>query len=347
MKKLTLEFGGPTPAVRSIEVRPAVPRTPTMYVAGDSTVTDQDSEPWSAWGQMLPVFFGTELAIANNAESGETIASFVSEKRFAKIFSVIKPGDYLLMQFGHNDQKQGKGYVPPDEYAELLKEYIALARRVGATPILVTPMNRRTFDPDGRVTNTLAPYPETEREVAETQKVPLVDLNAMSKVLYKAVGKRDSKKLFVYAEANTFPGQTEALQHYRYTCCEAALHHCAFTLRLYQGCAFCVRGPWASAGAIFLLCAGFRLVVYARSECFVSVDGRDAGARWERGQFRDDAGVHVRFVNRSGLGVRVGRCEENAVGFVSNYDGMIALVRLLSGEWRIWHQQASFACTHL
>ena len=128
-----------------------------LYLAGDSTMVDQDKEPWAAWGQMLPAFFGPGLVIANHAESGETIRSFEGEQRFAKIIPLLKKGDFLMMQFAHNDQKPGKGYVPPDMYADLLRKYTGLAREHGATPILVTSMNRRTFDDSGHITDTLAP----------------------------------------------------------------------------------------------------------------------------------------------------------------------------------------------
>jgi len=209
--KLTLEFSGQQPSVHSIRIQPALLQTPRVYLAGDSTVVDQDNEPWAAWGQMLPSFFGPGVAIANHAESGETINSFVGEKRFDKIFSILKKGDYLFLQFAHNDQKKGSGYVSPEMYASLLRKYIAMSRDRGATPVLVTSMNRRTFDAAGNVTDSLAPYPETMRSVAATEHVLLIDLNAMSKTLYEAIGEKDSRSLFVYAPANTYPGQTEAL----------------------------------------------------------------------------------------------------------------------------------------
>lgn len=209
--KLTLEFSGQRASFQSIQIELANPRVPTVYLAGDSTVVDQDKEPWAAWGQMLPLFFGPDVAIANHAESGETIASFESEQRFAKIFSTIKAGDYIFIQFAHNDQKPGRGSVSPDRYAELLHKYIDLAREKHATPILVTSMNRRTFDADGHVTDTLAPYPETMRTVAQDEHVPLIDLNRMSAVLYQAIGEANSRSLFVYAAAGTYPNQPEAL----------------------------------------------------------------------------------------------------------------------------------------
>ncbi|MFT4115019.1 rhamnogalacturonan acetylesterase [Silvibacterium sp.] len=210
-EKLTLEFSGDHPSLQSIAIEPAPASTPTIFIAGDSTVTDQDHEPWAAWGEMLPAFFDPKIAIANHAESGETIRSFVGEQRFPKIFSQIHAGDFLMMQFGHNDQKPGKGYVSPEEYADLLRHYIDLARQKAATPILVTPMNRRSFDGSGHITDTLAPYPDTVRKVAAEKHVTVIDLNAMSKALYEAVGEPDSRLLFVYAPANTYPDQPEAL----------------------------------------------------------------------------------------------------------------------------------------
>lgn len=208
-EKLTLEFTGEHPVVQSIDIAPV--QVPTVYLAGDSTVVDQDKEPWAAWGQALPVFFNDRIAIANEAESGETIASFVSEHRFDKIFSTIRRGDYLLMQFAHNDQKPGRGFVSIPEYKDLLRRYIALARERGAHPMLVTSMNRRNFSAEGKIVPTLGDYPEAMREVAREQRVPLIDLNAMSKTLFEAMGPEGTLRAFVHYPANSFPGQTEAL----------------------------------------------------------------------------------------------------------------------------------------
>ncbi|HKR28647.1 MAG TPA: rhamnogalacturonan acetylesterase [Acidobacteriaceae bacterium] len=208
-EKLTLEFTGEHLAVRSVDIAPV--QVPTVYLAGDSTVVDQDNEPWAAWGQMLPVFFNDRLAIANEAESGETIASFVSEHRFDKIFGNLRRGDYLLMQFAHNDQKPGRGFVPIPEYKDLLRRYIGMARERGAHPMLVTSMNRRNFSADGKIVPTLGDYPQAMREVASEERVPLIDLNAMSKTLFEAMGPEGTLRAFVHYSANTFPGQTEAL----------------------------------------------------------------------------------------------------------------------------------------
>ena len=211
--KLTLEFNGEHPSVRSISITPI--HEPTLYLAGDSTVVDQDVEPWAAWGQMLPRFFSPGIVIANHAVSGETIRSFVSEQRFAKIFSLIQPGDYLFLQFNHNDQKINpkthEAAVPIEDYKQLFTEYIAKARAAGATPVLVTAMNRRTFDSVGHITNSLGDFPQAVRELAASQHVALIDLNAMSKTLFETLGPDVSTHAFMHYAANTYPNQTDPI----------------------------------------------------------------------------------------------------------------------------------------
>ena len=102
-EKLTLEFDGTHPTLRALVIAPT--NVPTIFITGDSTVCDQPAEPWNSWGQMLPRFFKPEVAVANYAESGETIKSSLGANRFDKIFSTMKKGDYLFVQFGHNDMK--------------------------------------------------------------------------------------------------------------------------------------------------------------------------------------------------------------------------------------------------
>ncbi len=206
--KLTLEFNGDHPSVRSIDIEP-IPNEPVVYLAGDSTVVDQYYEPWAAWGQMLPRFFLPGIVIANHAESGETTKSFVGEHRLAKIMTTMKPGDYLFIQFAHNDMKPGA--VSLDDYKKLLIDFIAQTRAKGATPVLVTSMNRRTFDDAGKITNSFGPYPDAMREVAAQEKVALIDLNAMSKTLFEAMGPEGTLKAFMHYPADSFPGQTAAI----------------------------------------------------------------------------------------------------------------------------------------
>lgn len=189
--RLSLEFTGAAPHVRSIAIEPAPADTPTLYLAGDSTVTDQPFEPAASWGQMLPCFFNPTIAVANHAESGETLKSFLAELRLAKVLSVIKPGDYLFIQFGHNDEKRNWPQTYADAattYRSYLRAYIAEARLRGATPVLVTSMQRRTFDEHGKIKNTHGAYPDAVRAVAREEQVALIDLDRMSTAFYEALG---------------------------------------------------------------------------------------------------------------------------------------------------------------
>jgi lysophospholipase L1-like esterase len=211
--KLTLEFNDTLNKVCGIEIVPDK-KAVTVFLAGNSTVVDQDKEPWAAWGQMFPSFFEAgDIAIANYAESGETLKAFKGEKRLDKIWSMARPGDYLFIEFAHNDQKPGASYLDPfTTYKTALKEWIGEARSRKMVPVLVTSMHRRNFDAEGAIINTLSDYPEAMRQTAKEENVPLVDLNAMSKILYEAWGPERSLKAFVHFPANTFPGQDSALK---------------------------------------------------------------------------------------------------------------------------------------
>jgi lysophospholipase L1-like esterase len=209
---LTLEFNDSLPKICAVEITPNKTAT-TIFLAGNSTVVDQSREPWAAWGQMIPRFFEPgAIAIANYAESGETMKAFARERRLEKIWSLAKAGDYLFIEFTHNDQKPGGNHLDAfTTYKQTIKEWIAEARKRGMTPVLVTSMHRRNFDSTGHIINTLGDYPEAMRQTASEEKVALIDLNAMSKTLYEAWGPEQSLKAFVHYPANTFPGQETAL----------------------------------------------------------------------------------------------------------------------------------------
>jgi lysophospholipase L1-like esterase len=196
---LTLEFNGSRPAVCALEiVRVDVP---TVFLLGDSTVCDQSREPYASWGQMFTRFFEPTVAIANHAESGETYRDSLGRRRLDKILSVMKPGDYLFMQFGHNDQKQiaaGTG-GPFTTYKDEIKRHVDGVRAAGGVPVLLSPMERRAFDDEGRVVPSLADYAEAARQAAKELEVAFIDLNAMSKPLYEALeahGPDYSKRAF-------------------------------------------------------------------------------------------------------------------------------------------------------
>jgi lysophospholipase L1-like esterase len=208
---LTLEFNDVRPAVCAVEIT-RVDDVRTVYLSGDSTVTNQRDEPWAAWGQMLPRFFGPGVAVSNHAQSGESLHSFIGERRLQKISETIRPGDYLFIQFGHNDQKdKSPGAGPFTSYKANLKKFISAARDKEAIPVLVTPMERRRFS-GTTAGQTLADYAEAVRQAAQEENVPVIDLNALSLKLYQALGPENSKKAFVHYPAGTFPGQDAALK---------------------------------------------------------------------------------------------------------------------------------------
>jgi len=208
--KLTLEFDN-QPTVAALEIR-KVDDQITVFLAGNSTVVNQDDEPWAAWGQMIPRFFTPGVAISNHAESGLTLGSFLGSKRLQKILSIAKKGDYLFVEFGHNDQKE-KG--PNDgawkSYTERFKLFISEAKKLGMVPVVVTSTARRNFDSTGKNINSLGDYPAAARKVAQDEGVALIDLNQMSNKFYEALGVEPSKKAFVFYPANTYPGQKDEL----------------------------------------------------------------------------------------------------------------------------------------
>jgi len=165
---------------------------------------------------MLTRFFKPEVAVANHAESGETLKSFITGLRLDKILSQIQPGDYLFIQFGHNDMKENwpQTYVQPfTTHKAYLKVFIAEARRRGAIPVLVTPMQRHNFD-GAKVRNTLNDFPESVRETAAEEEVPLIDLTKMSIDFYEALGPEKSWL--------AFSGGRDATHHSAYGAYELA-----------------------------------------------------------------------------------------------------------------------------
>ena len=210
--KLTIEVNGDAPAVSEIKVEPA-PDVPTLWLCGNSTVVDQDYEPWASWGQMITRWFTEDVAVANYAESGETATSFVAAGRLKKIVSLMKKGDYVLVEFGHNDQKEKRsGSGAFYNFAYALKQFVDEARAKEVTPIFVTPTQRRSFGQDGKIQETHANYPEAMRWVAKDLNVPLIELHEMTRVFFETLGVEGSKHALVHYPAGTYPGQVKAFE---------------------------------------------------------------------------------------------------------------------------------------
>ena len=209
---LTLSFCGPAPAVQRIRIEPDTTAT-TVFLCGNSTVVDQEEEPWASWGQMIPRWFTSQVAVANYAESGLSCTSFLAQLRLDKILSQLKKGDYVIVEFGHNDEKEKKaGDGAWYSYSRNLKIFVDRVREAGGTIIFCTPTARRFFNEDHHtIRNTHGDYPEAMKTVASREQVPVIDLTAMSTAFYEALGEEGSKKSLVHYPANTFPGQDKPL----------------------------------------------------------------------------------------------------------------------------------------
>ena len=209
---LTISFCGPAPAVQRIRIEPDTVAT-TVYLCGNSTVVDQEDEPWASWGQMITRWFDTDVVIANFAESGLSCTSFLAQLRLAKILSLLKKGDYVIVEFGHNDEKEKKaGDGAWYSYSRNLKIFVDRVRDAGGHIIFCTPTARRFFNDDHKtIQNTHGDYPEAMKAVAQREQVPLIDLTRMSTIFYETLGEEGSKKSLVHYPANTFPGQDKPL----------------------------------------------------------------------------------------------------------------------------------------
>ena len=210
--KLSIEVNGNAPAVKSIHIERA-DNVPTIYLCGNSTVVDQNNEPWASWGQMITRWFDSGVAISNHAESGLTARTFIGAGRLDKIMTTLKKGDYVIVEFGHNDEKEKR---PGDgawyHYVYNLKIFVDQVRSKGAEIIFCTPTQRRQFADDNKtIKNTHGEFPAAMLSVAQREHVPVIDLNGMTKTFFETLGFEDSKRALVHYPANTFPGQTTPL----------------------------------------------------------------------------------------------------------------------------------------
>lgn len=195
--KLTVAFSRDAQNLSRLDITPV--QAPRLFLMGDSTVTDQPQPPYAGWGQMLPLFLSDSVVVSNQAESGETLKSYLAELRLDKVLSLAKPGDWALIQFSHNDEKAQwpQTHEPADSTFPLyLKLYIAELRRHGVQPVLVTPMQRLRFDVNGKIVETHGAYPAAIRAVGASENVPVIDLTALSTTLFEALGPEKARAAF-------------------------------------------------------------------------------------------------------------------------------------------------------
>jgi lysophospholipase L1-like esterase len=173
------------------------------------------ANPERGWGQMLQMYFKDSVRVENYAQNGRSTKSFINEGRWDKVVAAIKPGDFVIIQFGHNDEKTNNikiGTAPFGDFTENLMRFVCEARQHQATPILATPVARRKFDETGALTNSHGVYPDALRQIAKAEKVPLLELTTATEKLLQQLGPESSKRLFDWIPAGEFATRPDDLE---------------------------------------------------------------------------------------------------------------------------------------
>jgi lysophospholipase L1-like esterase len=195
----------------------------TIYLAGDSTCANKlpEKRPETGWGEMLQQYFDpAKVKIENHAQNGRSTKTFISEGRWQAIVDKLKKGDYVLVQFGHNDESKEKGerYTPPEDFRRNLLRFVADVRARNANIVLLTPVMRRKFDKDGNFVDQHPPeYPDAVRNIAKEQNVPLIDMHRKSEAVIKRYGVEGSRSLFLQlkpGENANYPKGVEDNTHF-------------------------------------------------------------------------------------------------------------------------------------
>ncbi len=178
------------------------PERTRIFLIGDSTMADKPlvDNPEHGWGQMLPLFFTPDVDVLNHARNGRSTKSFIDEGRWKAVVDQLRGGDYVFIQFGHNDAKvedSTRFAAPRTAYRDNLVRFVRESRAQGAQPILLTPVTRRDFDSSGRFKGSHGEYPEVVKDVAQTENVPVIDMFEKSKALVTMLGDSGSCALYL------------------------------------------------------------------------------------------------------------------------------------------------------
>jgi lysophospholipase L1-like esterase len=188
----------------------------TVFLAGDSTMAhkQENKRPETGWGEQLQKHFDiSRVRVDNHAQNGRSTKSFIAEGRWQALIDKVKPGDYVLIQFGHNDQpKEKAAHTTPEEFRRNLERFVddVLAKR--ATPVLLTPVMRRRFDEKGVFQDSHFEYPDIVRSVAAGRKVALIDMHRESEKVLVKYGPEESRKLFLQLKAGENPNYPQGVE---------------------------------------------------------------------------------------------------------------------------------------
>jgi lysophospholipase L1-like esterase len=193
----------------------APPKHIKVYLIGDSTVClyNKAQFPIHGWGMPFANYFDASVSIDNRAKGGRSTRTFLSENRWQPIADSLQAGDYVLIQFGHNDEAKepqfAARYTPVEDYKTNLIKFITETRSKNAIPVLITPVSRRNFDKDGKIKETHLEYSKAVREVGEQYKTPVIDLDERSRALLQQLGPENSKLLFMELDSTENPNYPE------------------------------------------------------------------------------------------------------------------------------------------
>lgn len=203
-----------------------VQRPVHIFMIGDSTMANKktETEPERGWGQMLQLFFTDAVKISNHARNGRSSKSFMDEGLWQVVLDSLQKGDYVIIQFGHNDQKNdsARHTDPYSTYQRNLEKYVNETREKGALPILCTSIVRRKFDEQGNLIDTHGEYPVVTRLVALEMNVPLLDLEERTNNLVSDLGPEKSKVLYLHTTPGEYPNRTEGAKDDTHLCIEGA-----------------------------------------------------------------------------------------------------------------------------
>lgn len=181
----------------------------TVYIIGDSTIANKEVKayPETGWGMPFTYFFDSSVLIDNRAKNGRSTKSFMAEGLWKPVIENLQEGDYVFIQFGHNDEGKEKvgRYTTPGEFKTNLTMYVNESRSKKAIPVLITPVSRRTFDSSGKIKESHPIYADAVREVAKQLNVPLIDLDSKSQTLLQQFGQKNSTWLFNQLEPGEHP----------------------------------------------------------------------------------------------------------------------------------------------
>lgn len=187
----------------------------TIYMIGDSTMANKevDAYPETGWGMPFRYYFDEHVTVENHARNGRSTRTFLEEGRWEPIVNELQEGDYVVIQFAHNDEVPSKEqYTRPADFKKNLTKFVTETRARGANPVLLTPIARRHFDEQGNLIDTHKQYSELVREVARKYEVPLIDMDKRSQKLLRELGQDDSRFLYNHLEAGQNPHYPDGRQ---------------------------------------------------------------------------------------------------------------------------------------